>query len=419
MANKKTILHWVFTVLWLAVGAGTIVLLVAAIKKKDGELCSGISISIEGADNNFFVDKKDILNAITNIVDGSPKGKIISAFDLREIEAELQKDVWVKTAQLFFDNNNRLMVNVFEREPMARVFTKSGATFYIDTSLAMLPLSDKFSARLPVFTGFPSDKGILSKPDSALLKDILAVSIAIQKDTFRAAIIDQVDITPQRDFEMVPKIGNNIIVFGDANNLDEKFGKLQKFYQQVMVKAGWNKYGTINVQYSGQIVAKRKGAEDKSSDSLRTLQLMQAIAENAERQASDSLQVMAQDNENNTTNINLIQESMERDDSHANGASERKPQVFPVVASPAIIKPAPTKPAAANKPKPVTTAKKPATIKPASGGAKPKPTIVQHAAKPAAGKVVKPKALLLKPISKPANKPINKKPVLTKPGNEY
>ncbi|MBC7423324.1 MAG: hypothetical protein H7334_07710, partial [Ferruginibacter sp.] len=84
MVNKKTILHWVFTVLWLAAGAGTIVLLVAAIKKKDGELCSGISISIEGADNNFFVDKKDILNAITNIVDGSPKGKIISAFDLRQ-----------------------------------------------------------------------------------------------------------------------------------------------------------------------------------------------------------------------------------------------------------------------------------------------------------------------------------------------
>ena len=419
MANKKTILHWVFTVLWLAAGAGTIVLLVAAIKKKDGELCSGISISIEGVDNNFFVDKKDILNAITNIVDGSPKGKIISAFDLRQIETELQKDVWVKTAQLFFDNNNRLMVNVLEREPMARVFTKSGVTFYIDTSLAMLPLSDKFSARLPVFTGFPSDKGILSKLDSALLKDILAVSIAIQKDTFRTAIIDQVDITSHRDFEMVPKIGNNIIVFGDATNLDEKFNKLKLFYQQVMVKAGWNKYSTINVQYSGQIVAKRKGAEDKSSDSLRTLQLMQAIAENAERQASDSLQVMAQDNENNTTNINLVQESMERDESHVDGANERKPQAFLVVASPAAIKPA-----VANKPKPVAAPiKKHVAIKPASATTKPKPPVLPHTVKPTTGKAVKPKALLPKPIikptNKPANKPINKKPVLTKPGNEY
>ena len=351
MAIKKTIIKKMFTTLWLAVGAGTILLLVAAINKKDAQLCTGVNITIEGVDNNFFVDKKDILNSITSIVGSNPAGEVISAFDLKKLEKDLQKDIWIKTAQLFFDNNNRLMVKVFEREPMARVFTKSGNTFYIDSSLAMLPLSEKFSARLPVFTGFPSDKIVLAKADSGLLKDILKISLAIQKDTFNTAIIDQVDITPQRNFEMIPKIGNTIIVFGDATDVEEKFNKLKLFYRQVMVKAGLNKYSVLNIQYKGQVVAKRKGGEDKSIDSLRTLQLMQFIAENAERQSNDSMHMIVQDNENNSTDFNLVQQSIER--------GGDMPQVLNI---PGVVLPADAKTGVISKSVVVTNVK--STVKP-------------------------------------------------------
>lgn len=395
------------TSLWLGMGVGAIVLLVAAIKRKDAQHCSGISITIEGVNNNFFVDKKDILNIITGIVGGSAMGKAISAFDLKQLESSLQKDIWVKTAQLFFDNNNKLMVKVIEREPLARVFTTTGTTFYIDSSLAMLPLSEKSSARLPVFTRFPSDKIVLSPQDSALLKDILTVSMAIQKDNFNMAMIDQVDITPQGNFEMVPKIGNTIIIFGDATDIEEKFYKLQLFYKEVMVKAGWNKYNEVNVQYKGQVVAKRKGAEDKSSDSLRTLQLMQAIAENTERLSNDSLHSIAPDNENNTTSIDLVQQSIQRDDEHEAFAGERPPPQTVAVVKPAIV----SKPAVIKVPKPMLSpVKKPVMAKLVNPPAKPKSAVVKPAVKPLA----KPKALLPKPITKP---PV--KPAVKKTGNEY
>ena len=68
-----------------------------------------------------------------------------------------KKTQWIKKAELFFDNNNVLEVRITEREPIARIFTTSGSSFYIDSSLARLPLSDKFSPRLPVFTDFPTD----------------------------------------------------------------------------------------------------------------------------------------------------------------------------------------------------------------------------------------------------------------------
>ncbi|MFZ1369794.1 MAG: hypothetical protein WAR78_05405 [Ferruginibacter sp.] len=300
---------------WIALGGATVFLLVAAIKTKPERLCKGIEIIIHGVSNNFFVDKNDILKTIASLEKTNPVGKAMGAFNLKHLEDQLDKDVWIKSAELFFDNNDILQVIVQEREPVARVFAASGETFYIDDELAMLPLSEKFSARLPVFTNFPSGKKILSGADSSLLMDIKTISLAIQKDSFCMAMIEQVDITAQRTFEMIPKIGNQLIVFGDATDTETKLGKLKLFYKEIMVKAGWDHYSIINLQYKNQVVAKRKGAEDVAADSLRTLQLMQIIAERSQRAAGDSLKIMPQGNDRDQADSTMIQQSIQRDES--------------------------------------------------------------------------------------------------------
>jgi hypothetical protein len=269
----------------------------------------------------------------------------------------------------------------------------------------MLPLSDKFSARLPVFTNFPSDKAVLSKKDSALLRDVYHISVALQKDSFAMALVEQVDITTHRTFEMIPKIGNSIIDFGDATDIDKKLTKLKLFYQEVMTKCGWNYYSAISVQYAGQVVAKRKGAEDKSADSLRTLQLMQAIAVTAEHLANDSLQMMMQDNEHNTTDFSLIQESIQRDDNQeASNAPEasslNKPQGIPVIAPTVLNDPLPMKNPGA------VAVKKPAAKAPEKPAVK-APVVKRDAI------VIKPKPVAAKPVTKNAT-PVKPKPVPAK-----
>lgn len=315
MEKKYTIKNILLATLWIALGGATVFLLVAAIKTKTERLCKGIEISIHGVSNNFFVDKNDILNTIASLEKTNPVGKAIGAFNLKHLEDQLDKDVWIKSAELFFDNNDVLQVIVQEREPVARVFAGSGETFYIDDELAMLPLSEKFSARLPVFTNFPSGKNRLSGADSSLLTDIKTISVAIQKDSFCMAMIEQVDITAQRTFEMIPKIGNQLIIFGDATDTEMKLGKLKLFYKEIMVKAGWDHYSVINLQYKNQVVAKRKGAEDVAADSLRTLQLMQMIAERSQKAAGDSLKIMQQGNDRDPADSTMIQQSIQRDES--------------------------------------------------------------------------------------------------------
>lgn len=316
MENKKRykIRSILQGVLWTALGGAMIFLLVAAIKGKGNQRCKGVEINIRGVGINYFVDEADILKTVANMEKTKPVGKTTGSFDLKKMETELEKDVWIKSAELFFDNNEILQITVEEREPIARVFSTTGTSFYVDKELAMLPLSEKYSARLPVFTGFPSDRKVLTRADSSLLLDINRLSLAIQADSFCMAMIEQIDITGKRSFEMIPKIGKELIIFGDATDAEKKLQKLKIFYQEVMVKSGWNRYSEINLRYVGQVVAKIKGAEDIAADSLRALQIMRMISERSAQAAGDSAQTILPDNKSNTVDGSMIQQSIQRDE---------------------------------------------------------------------------------------------------------
>ena len=381
--NIKNILT---ILLWCTIGMGGIVLLVAAVRSKNVKTCKGVEIEISGVSNNFFIDQEDVLNIIKNYVGSKPEGRTISAFNLRDIEQNLEQDVWIKNAELFFDNNEILRVNVDEREPVARIFSGDGESFYVDSSLKILPLSQKFSARLPVFTGFTHRSVYLSKADSSLLNDIIKISMMMQGDSFLMAMIEQVDITPQRYFEMMPKIGNQLIVFGDAADAAEKFNKLKLFYKQVITTAGWSRYSVINLQYKNQVVAKIKDAVDKSSDSLRALQIMQFIAERAARQAADSVQTFMQDTDKNSADSSLIQQSIQRDEPDQTPGSVEKE----ITATPAAA--AITAPFSDKNSVPI----KPVSIKPVPVKII-KPVAVKIIPTPKKTIVAKPKAVMKKP----------------------
>ena len=314
MSVKSNIVNVLVACGWVTAGAGLIFLLVSAIQVKQGNKCQGVQVHISGVSNNFFIDKKDVEVIINRFTSGTARGRKLNDFRLRDMENALRKEIWIRDAQVYFDNNDQLQVEVEEREPIARVFAVNDYTFYIDSSMSILPLSEKFSARVPLFTGFPSDTKVLSKNDSALLAGIRRISLLIAADSFLTAMIEQVDINAQLNFEMVPKIGNQLIIFGDAREAVQKFEKLKLFYRQVLAKAGWNRYNVIDLQYKDQVVARIRGKEDIVADSLKTMQLMKFIAIRAAKEASDSITKFTQDSEKNTTDSNLIQRSMQREE---------------------------------------------------------------------------------------------------------
>lgn len=299
---------------WTLVLTGTMVLLVAAVHKNSKRKCSGLAITIEGESSKLFIDQAEIKRIIADHVHGNVTGKLIEDFDLRSIEEALEKDIWVKEAKLYFDNNEKFRVAVREREPVARIFTAGGNSYYIDTSLMMMPLSDLFSARLPIFTGFPSDRGNLAGQDKKLMRDVCRLSTHILQDSFLYALIDQVYINADREFEMIPNWGNQVIEFGDATDAEAKFSKLKLFYASVLPRVGWNKYNKITLRYNGQVLARVTGKGDFSPDSLRTTQMLARIAERAEKLAGDSIPQFGALSEKNVSDVTMIQQLVSRDD---------------------------------------------------------------------------------------------------------
>jgi cell division protein FtsQ len=282
--SRSRIMNALALICWISLSAGVLTLLVAAIETRNAKPCSDVKIVIEGVKDTLFVDHQDIEKMLVG-VSGAMIGKALKDFDMRRMEDTLKSDPWISNAELFFDNNRVLHVKVTEKEPVARVFTITGNSFYIDTALFRLPLNNKFTPRLPVFTGFPSERERWKGKDSLLMSEVKRISMHLLSDPFWMAQIEQVDIDAERNFRMVPKVGKHIVQFGNGQEIEKKFRKLYIFYRDVISKTGWSRYGEINVGYKGQVVATRKDIQAVRADTVLARQWMVQMIRNLKAQA--------------------------------------------------------------------------------------------------------------------------------------
>lgn len=277
--------------MWSLLGAAILVVTVAAIGNKKKDHVAGIQIIIKGEQKKLFLDQKEVMQLLEKTSGKNLKNQSIGTLDLTHLENQLQKNPWIQKAELFFDNNNTLQVIIEEAIPVARIYSTDGNSFYISATAQFLPLSDRFSARLPVFTGFPATTSKIKKQDSALAQQIIPVAQFIENDPFWMSQVEQTDITSDGIFVMVPKLGNQIIRFGTAENYQEKFSKLMAFYQQVQTKTGWNKYSVIDLQFDNQVVAVKRDAADIKADSIASIRIMKNIIAEAKSKSADSSQI--------------------------------------------------------------------------------------------------------------------------------
>lgn len=262
MNTGKTIRKILFAAFWLAVGCGMLLLLVAAIGKQKNETCKEVQIDISGSGADArFLTEKDVMKLLKAATKGPVQGQSRKRFDLWKIEKLLEGNMWVRDARVYFDNKDVLHVKVEQREPLARVFTAGGRSFYLDKEGQMMQLADQYRVSLPVFTGFP-DKKSWNSSDSLLVNDMVKLASFINGNEFWDAQVAQTELVSNGpkfwEFEIIPVVGGHLVKLGDAQHLEEKFNRLYQFYTQVLPKAGPEKYRIVDVRFAGQIVAERK-----------------------------------------------------------------------------------------------------------------------------------------------------------------
>ncbi len=305
-------------------------LLIAAMGRQKKGQCKDYVITVNKAESgDLFLNEAAIAKLLKATVNGNIKGQSKSSFNLQKMEQLLEDNAWVKDAQLYFDNKNVLHVSVVERRPVARVFTTGSRSFYIDENGLMMPLSDRVSAKVPVFTGF-SDKKKLGTSDSLLLTDVQTTAQFIASDPFWMAQVAQIDIVACGphcwDFEMVPLVGNHIVRLGNGGDMKKKFERLMVFYEQVISKTGFDKYRTIDVQYEGQVVAAKSAGPKVDSIQFRrnVLQMLKEAREMQQLDGSvDNRMAVKEDVEPRVTPLQVDDGSSVETDSKKNSDKEK------------------------------------------------------------------------------------------------
>ena len=258
------------TLVWLIFIGVFVVSLGFTEKQRKSELCRKILVNILDSEQNHFIDSIDIIQLLKN-----KNYKIthypLSTLPLNNIEKDIKNLSVVKNAEVYTTLDGYLHIDIVQRTPILRIVNYNYESYYIDNEGVLFPLSDKYTARVLVANGNINEpyalfcnrkaedaekQGALKRP--TLLDDIFVLSKKIYEDSILCPLIEQIYINEEQQMELVPKIGDFIIVFGDTSQMNHKFIKLKAFYEKVLSKDSWDAFSKVNLMYNKQIVCTQK-----------------------------------------------------------------------------------------------------------------------------------------------------------------
>jgi len=195
-------------------------------------------------------------------------GNKFKNIDLAKLKKELDKEFYIKEVDIYRSENGVIEVKVTQKIPIARIYTLSGLSFYIDVEGTFLPIFKNYASYVPVFNGNipqPDDSCFVHRHNvsdtfyiKTVYKEIYDLTMLLRKNNFLKFIIDQIYVAPENEYEMIPKIGDFLIMFGNIEDAEIKLRNLEAYFKEGAPKLGWNRYSSINLKYTNQIVCTKK-----------------------------------------------------------------------------------------------------------------------------------------------------------------
>ena len=215
-----------------------------------------ITIKMKNDHENHFLDEDDIVG-LMELKKDNLKGASLDRVNMKEVEKKIRRDPFIKDAQLYSDLKGNLVVSAELRRPIARIVRNDGPDGYISEDGMIMPVSDQFSSRVILISG-SYVKQILGQNKLGATESgvqLMELINTIREDEFWNAQIAQLDIDSKMRITIYPQVGDERIEFGKPENVETKLKKLMIFYKEILPRMGWNKYGRVNLEYEGQIVA--------------------------------------------------------------------------------------------------------------------------------------------------------------------
>jgi cell division protein FtsQ len=253
-------LNWILIILYLVIVLGFVSI------KRNKIRCNSIDIIINDTTNNVFIERDDIMPLIYGRKE-MVLGSMMDSLNIAQLEKKIIEHPLIKDAEVYKTIDGRLIIEITQRNPIIRILNKRGQSYYIDSEGAIMPLSDRYTARILIANGeiagnFKPENNInviemynnSEQRKAKILYDLYSLAQYIDNHKFFKAQIEQIFVNHKQEFELYPKVGRHVILFGSIENYKEKFRNLEALYKLEFTKSGWNKYKYVNLKYKNQVV---------------------------------------------------------------------------------------------------------------------------------------------------------------------
>ena len=240
----------ILSILSVVVLAGYLVYSLAAMtdRHEDTRLCRGVDLHITDSLHFDLIDEEMVL-AVLQEHSMDPVGLPLEEIDPEKIEATLLMHPLVGKVQCYKTGGDMLRINLSSKVPLVRVINNRGQDFYVDSRGEILT-QRSLAVQLPVATGY------IDRQFAA--GELLEVVRVIDRSEFWKAQVEQINVTKDGQIELVPRVGDHLLIIGTADNVESKLDRLMNFYEKGLDNVGWNKYRSISVAYENQVVCKKR-----------------------------------------------------------------------------------------------------------------------------------------------------------------
>lgn len=198
-------------------------------------------------DNTLFITE-DSVNKLLIENFGSRKTITKENLVLNKLESVLISHPMIEMAEVSVTTDGKLKAQVKQRTPVARIYDQE-SSYYIDYLGQIMPLSNNYSARVPLVSARMS-------PDNK--ESLIAVLRYIYKDDFLRKNIISIEMKDDKSMLMKNRNYDFIIDFGTSSQMERKFNNYKAFFQKASQDSLIEKYSVINLQFTRQVVCTKK-----------------------------------------------------------------------------------------------------------------------------------------------------------------
>lgn len=223
--------------------------------------CIGVAVTIKDSLENDFVSADDVRTYIEREY-GQCKGMMADSINLAKIEKIVDGRSAVLKSEAFVTKDGMLNIHVSQRKPVVR-FQRTEGGFYADADGYVFPLQSSYASRVHIVDGeIPVNmksghKGYIEDPaQKAWFEKVMKVINYIDNSKTWKDKIVQIHVSNGGELTMVPRIGKVKFIFGQPEDIEEKFSKMEKYYSAIAFRKGQEHYSSVNVEYKGQIVCR-------------------------------------------------------------------------------------------------------------------------------------------------------------------